>query len=132
MPQVDIADDTWIAASRDRVAGTVADPANWRRWWPDLELAVDELRGPLGVRWFVRPSAASPSTGSMEVWLEPCRDGVLLHYFLRLALPERRGPFGRSVQRVALGHRRRAKRIFWAVKDDLEGRIAAGRETQRR
>jgi hypothetical protein len=132
MPQVDIADDTWIAASRDRVAGAVADPANWRRWWPDLDLAVDELRGPLGVRWFVRPSAASPSTGSMEVWLEPCRDGVLLHYFLRLALPERRGPFGRSVQRVALGHRRRANRIFWAVKDDLEGRIAAGRETQRR
>jgi hypothetical protein len=132
MRRVDVADDTWIAASRDRVAGAVADPANWRRWWPVLDLAVDELRGPLGERWFVLPSAASPSTGSMEVWLEQCGDGVLLHYFLRLALSERRGPFARSVQRVALGHRRRAKRIFWAVKDDLEGRTATGRETPRR
>ena len=132
MPQVEVADETWIAASPETVAQVVADPANWPRWWPDLDLAVDELRGPLGVRWFVAPVGASPSTGSMEVWLEQCRGGVLLHYFLRLALPERRGPLRRNVQRVALGHRRRVKRIFWAVKDDLEGRTAAGRETQRR
>jgi hypothetical protein len=133
MPQVDVADDTWIAASPDRVAEVVADPVNWHRWWPDFDLEVDQLRGSLGARWFVSASDEAPGpTGSMEVWLEPCRDGVVLHYFLRLAVPERRGPFGRNAQRAVLGQRRRAKRNFWALKDDLEGRTATGRETQRR
>jgi hypothetical protein len=116
--QVEVADETWIAAPPAAVARAVADPANWRRWWPDLDLAVDEMRGLLGVRWFVRRDAATP-LGSMEVWLEPWRDGVVLHYFLRLGLPGR--PVRRPA-RVAMRHRRRGRQIFWRLKDDLEGR----------
>src|SRR5262245_47322954 len=131
MPQVDVVDETWIAAEPRRVAARVADPANWSRWWPDLDLTVDELRGPEGVRWFL-PNQKMPApgltgvvprtaAGSMEVWLQPDRDGVRVHYFLRLdplgrALPQRR------VQRLVLAHRRRAKRVFWALKDELEAR----------
>jgi len=114
MPQVDVVDETWIAADPARVAARVTDPANWSRWWPDLDLTVDELRGPEGVRWNL-------PDGSMEVWLQPDRDGVRVHYFLRLdplgrALPQRR------VQRLVFAHRRRAKRVFWALKDELEAR----------
>jgi hypothetical protein len=113
------------------VAARVADPANWSRWWPDLDLAVDELRGPEGVRWNlpnqkmqtpgVTGVVPRTAAGSMEVWLQPDRDGVRVHYFLRLdplgrALPQRR------VQRLVLAHRRRAKRVFWALKDELEAR----------
>ena len=37
-----------------------------------------EDRGPSGQRWTVTGAL----TGTMEVWLEPMMDGVLLHYFL--------------------------------------------------
>ena len=125
MSQIDVADETWMVAPPERLAAVVSDPANWRRWWPDIELAVDKMRGPLGVRWFVRPSAALPYAGSMEVWLEADREGVVVHYFLRLDLPDTAGRPTRMVrrmQRAALGQRRRTKRVFWALKDDLECR----------
>lgn len=115
MPQVDVVDETWIAAEPARVATRVADPASWRRWWPDLELTVDELRGPEGVRWTL-------PGGSMEVWLQPDRDGVRVHYFLRLDPPDGRRLARRPAQRAVLAHRRRAKRVFWALKDELESR----------
>jgi hypothetical protein len=121
MRHLEIADETWIAAAPYGVAAAVADPVSWRAWWPQFDLVVDEVRGPLGVRWFVRPSAESPANGSMEVWLEAWREGVVLHYFLRLDLPDGRKPLAR----IVLDHRRRAKQIFWAVKDDAEGRTAA-------
>lgn len=118
MTQVDVVDETWIAAPPHRVAACVAEPARWRRWWPSLNLDVDQRRGAEGVRWFVR----GPWTGSMEVWLEPDCDGVRVHYFLRLDPPGgRRLPHRRS-QREVLAHRRRAKQVFWALKDELEGR----------
>src|SRR6266536_3596549 len=116
MPQVDVVDETWVAASPQRVAASVADPANWRRWWPDLDLVVDRLRGAQGVRWFVRGTV----TGSMEVWWQPDRDGVRVQYFLRLDPPGGRRLSTRRVQRAVLAHRRRAKRIFWGLKDELE------------
>ncbi len=124
MTQIDVADETWIVADPERVAAVVADPANWRHWWPDLELVVDEMRGPLGVRWFVRPSVDLPFAGSMEVWLQAYRDGVVLHYFLRLDPPEPGDQvrIAQRMRRAAAGHRRRAKRIFWSLKDDLEAR----------
>ena len=80
---VQIADETFVAADPARVGATVGDPANWRRWWPDLRLEVTEERGPLGVRWAV----TGPLTGTMEIWLEPMLDGVLLHYFLHAEPP---------------------------------------------
>jgi len=124
MPQVDVVDETWIGADPDRVAARVADPASWRRWWPDLELAVDELRGAEGVRWFVRGRAA----GSMEIWLQPDLDGVRLHYFLRLDPPDGRRLAPRQADREVFTYRRRAKQVFWALKDELEGRHQPRRE----
>jgi hypothetical protein len=128
---IDIVDETWIAAPRERVAAAVADAANWRRWWPDLDLAVAELRGLKGVRWRVADRATPVAdrlrgaprrtAGTMEVWLEPYHGGVLLHYFLRLDDSDRRPRGPRARQRVVRMHRRRAKRVFWALQDDLEG-----------
>ena len=69
---VQIADETFVAADPARVGAAVGDPANWRRWWPDLRLQVIEDRGPLGIRWAV----TGPLTGTMEIWLEPSLDGV--------------------------------------------------------
>jgi hypothetical protein len=125
MSQIDVADETWLATEPDRVAAVVADPANWRLWWPDLVLEVDKVRGPLGVRWFVHPSAGLRWAGSMEVWLEAYREGVVLHYFLRLDLPENaahRARIARRAGRAAWRYRKRAKQIFWTLKDDLEAR----------
>lgn len=118
MPQVDVVDETWIAASPLRVAACIADPGRWPRWWPTLDLAVDEQRGAEGVRWIVRGQA----TGSMEVWLEPDCDGVRVHYFLRLDPPGGHRLSPRRSQRAVLAHRRRAKHVFWGLKDEVEGR----------
>ena len=120
MPQIDVADETWIAAAPQQVAAVIADWANWRSWWPDFELTVDELRGPQGVRWFVRATRRHRATGSMEVWLEAVQEGVVLHYFLRLEQAHGRWLSPRRAQRAVLAERRRAKRIFWAVKDRIE------------
>jgi hypothetical protein len=127
MPQVDVVDETWIGADPDRVADRIADPANWRRWWPDLALTVAELRGAEGVRW-------SLPGGSMEVWLQPDLDGVRLHYFLRLDPPGGRRLAPRQADREVLAHRRRAKQVFWTLKDELEGRQSRREqpETRRR
>jgi hypothetical protein len=124
MPAIDVVDSTWIGAAADVVALIVADPANWGRWWPDLDLVVDEQRGEKGVRWTVRPTPSGES-GSMEVWLEPAFDGVVLHYFLRLD-PTSGRPMRRSRrQRVTDFHRRRVKQAFWALGDQLDpGRTA--------
>ena len=127
-PQIDIVDSTWIDASPRAVAGLVADPANWRRWWPRLRLVVTQLRGPKGVRWAVPSGEGGAVTGSMEIWLEAVGDGVVAHYFLRLdgtavPLPPRRAR--------ALTHRYRveAKQLFWGISDDLDpdrlGRLRA-------
>jgi len=124
MPAVDIVDSTWICARPSTVAAVVAEPANWRRWWPDLELTLDEWRGDKGVRWTVRRSAAG-DVGSMEVWLEQAFDGVAAHYFLRLDAGDGRPMTQRRSARTAHRHRRRMKQVFWALADDLDpGRIA--------
>ncbi|HSY15383.1 MAG TPA: polyketide cyclase / dehydrase and lipid transport [Jatrophihabitantaceae bacterium] len=120
MPQIDLVDETWIRTSLPRLAAEVADPANWRRWWPDLRLEVDELRGLPGVRWSVR-SPELQLAGAMEVWLEAAADGVLLHYFLRLDPLGGRVLRPREVDRIRRSRALHAKRIFWKLKDDLEG-----------
>ena len=79
MNSIQVADETFVAADGATVGAAVADPASWRRWWPDLRLQVIEERGA------TRASggrSAGPLTGTMEIWLEPMLDGVLLHYFL--------------------------------------------------
>jgi hypothetical protein len=80
---VDIVDETFLVVPPKIVASAFADPATWRRLWPDLTLAVYADRGDEGLRWTVRGALV----GTMEVWLEPVLDGTLLHYFLRADLP---------------------------------------------
>jgi hypothetical protein len=75
---IQVADQTFVAASPAQAGKAVADPSSWRRWWPDLRLQVVEDRAEKGIRWVV----AGPLTGTMEIWLEPSLDGVMLHYFL--------------------------------------------------
>jgi hypothetical protein len=115
---VQIADETYVAADPARIGAAVGDPANWRRWWPDLLLEVTEERGSQGVRWKV----AGPLTGTMEIWLEPMLGGALLHYFLHAE------PSGVPAARLAklnlakMTHRRRVagKKMAFEVKMTLE------------
>jgi hypothetical protein len=78
MNSIQIADQTYVAAPGAQVGAAVADQSSWRRWWPDLRLQVVEDRGEKGMRWAVTGAL----TGTMEIWLEPSLDGVVLHYFL--------------------------------------------------
>jgi hypothetical protein len=124
MPDVDIVDSTWICARPASVAAVVAEPANWRRWWPDLDLAVDEWRGEKGVRWTVRSSRCG-GTGSMEVWLEQSFDGVVAHYFLRLDAADGPPMKPRRARHVADTYRKRMKVVLWDLADSLDpGRIS--------
>jgi hypothetical protein len=108
-----MADDTFVVASRATVAELVRDPARWPGWWPDLQLTVTEDRRLKGMRWSVNGAAR----GSMEIWLEPWGDGVIVHWYLR-AVP---------TQVVRRPERARAKRVLrWKeqvhrLKDQLEG-----------
>jgi hypothetical protein len=119
---LDLIDETFVVAAPAEVARAVHDQAQWRRWWPDLDLTVFQDRGEHGVRWNVRGALA----GSMEVWLEPHGDGVIVHYYLRCDPPPGRvlrpAAARREVRRRAL----RAKRVFWALKDELEAGRAPG------
>jgi hypothetical protein len=125
-PTIDVVDSTWFAARPAAVAAIVAEPANWRRWWPDLALEVDEWRNEKGVRWFV-PSvggAGAGLAGSAEVWLEPMFDGVVLHFFLRLDVPPGQHLGRRRRDRITDQYRRRTKLAFWALADQLDpGRL---------
>jgi hypothetical protein len=115
VPDLDVVDETFLAVPPKQVATVFADPATWRRFWPDLELAVYADRGTEGLRWTVQGALV----GTMEVWLEPMLDGTLLHYFLRADLPTR------PVRpRVAIRERTRrqlaAKSLALELKRELE------------
>ncbi len=129
MNSIQVADETFVAADGVTVGAAVADPASWRRWWPDLRLQVIEERGAQGIRWTV----SGPLTGTMEIWLEPVLDGVLLHYFLHA---EPAGATARDLAKIDLAkviHNRRVagKRMSFEIKRKLEaGRpvgVAPGR-----
>jgi hypothetical protein len=117
---VDIVDETFLVVPPKIVASAFANPAAWRRYWPDLTLSVYADRGDEGMRWTVRGALV----GTMEVWLEPVLDGTVLHYFLRAELP---APAGR---RAADRERRRrqlaAKRVSLGLKAALEEGRAPG------
>ncbi|MGI8665952.1 MAG: SRPBCC family protein [Jatrophihabitans sp.] len=124
-PQIHLIDETWIDAPVERVSAVVADPANWRLWWPTLQLTVTRDRGVKGIQWAAVAAPAGrrgvvPVGGTVEIWLEPLRNGVLLHHYLRL------DPIGGrqlGTRAAAVGTRRlawHAKRAFWQLKDELE------------
>jgi hypothetical protein len=120
MPQIDVMDSTWIPARPGAIAPIVADPANWSRWWPGLELTVQQRRGPKGVRWKVAAVHAARDvglSGTAEVWLQPRSDGVVAHFFLRLDPAPGRTLSARRARHVERDYRRRTKRAFWALAD---------------
>jgi hypothetical protein len=118
MNSVQIADVTYVAASGAKVSAAIADRSSWRRWWPDLRLQVVEDRAEKGIRWAVTGALA----GTMEIWLEPLMDGVLLHYFLHAE------PTGAAAWQLAkmnlakMTHRRRVagKKMAFEVKSTAE------------
>ena len=115
---IQIADETFVAADGAQVGAAIAEGSNWRRWWPDLRLQVVEDRAEKGIRWAVTGAL----TGTMEVWLEPTLDGVLLHYFLHA---EPAGVAAWQLAKMNLGkmtHRRRVagKKMAFEVKTTLE------------
>jgi hypothetical protein len=115
---IQVADETFVAASPAAVGLAVGDRTSWRRWFPDLLLEIIEDRADKGVRWTV----TGPLTGTMEIWLEPVLDGVVLHYFLHAE------PTGVPATELAkmdvagMVHRRRVagKRMSFEVKNMLE------------
>jgi hypothetical protein len=118
MHSIQVADQTFVAADPVDVGKAVSDVASWRRWWPDLRLAVVEDRGDKGIRWTVTGAL----TGTMEVWLEPVLDGAILNYFLHA---EPAGVAAWQLARMDLAkatHRRRVagKRMAFEVKAALE------------
>ncbi len=118
MNSIQVADQTYVAAAPARVGAMVGDPSSWRRWWPDLQLQVVEDRAEKGIRWTV----AGPLTGTMEIWLEPCLDGVVLHYFLHAEPAGVSGAQPARTDAAKLTHRRRVagKRMAFEVKAALE------------
>jgi hypothetical protein len=117
VPRVEIADDTFIVATPAEVAAVVADARRWRRWWPDLDLAVSRDRGIAGIVWAVRGRL----DGEMEIWLEPVADGVVLHFLVRADTADARPDRLRDLRTRAW------KRHAHLLKDELE----AGREPGR-
>jgi hypothetical protein len=118
MHSIQVADQTFIAADAAGVGKAVSDPASWRRWWPDLRLDVVEDRRDKGIRWTVTGAL----TGTMEVWLEPMLDGVILNYLLHA---EPAGAAAWQLARMDLAkatHRRRVagKQMAFEVKMALE------------
>ena len=113
---MDVIDETFLAVPPATVASAFADPGAWRRFWPDLRLAVYADRGDEGLRWTV----GGALVGTMEVWLEPVLDGTVLHYFLRADLPPgataRRGRLARERTRRQLA----AKSVALDLKAVLE------------
>lgn len=124
MHSIQIADQTFVAADPAAVGRAVGDRAAWRRWFGDLALDVVEDRAEKGVRWTV----AGPLAGTMEVWLEPVLDGVVMHYFLHAE------PAGADRAKItttnlaAMNHRRRVagKRMAFEVKNTLEAHRPVG------
>ena len=116
---IQIADDTFVAADPILVGESVADRASWRRWFPDLNLDVVEDRADKGMRWAITGAL----TGTMEIWLEPVLDGVVLHYFLH-AEPTGSAKFDAA----KLNHQRRVagKRMAFEVKNRLEATRPVG------
>jgi hypothetical protein len=118
MHSIQVADQTFVAAAPAAVGDAVRHAASWRRWWPDLLLEVVEDRADKGVRWTVTGAL----TGTMEVWLEPMLDGVILNYFLHAE------PAGAAAWQLArmntakMTHQRRVagKRMAFEVKAALE------------
>ncbi|ADG97539.1 conserved hypothetical protein [Segniliparus rotundus DSM 44985] len=114
MHSVQIADQTFVAASPASVGKGLEDASQWRRWWPGLDLEVREARGEKGVRWLVDGEVK----GTMEVWLKPELDGALLHFFLHGEPSASLGPS--ELRRLVRKLRLAGKAMSFELKDRCE------------
>lgn len=115
---IQVADQTFVAALPERVAQALAPAHRWRTWWPDLRLTVSEDRAEKGIRWTV----SGPVVGTMEAWLEPVMDGVVIHYFLHAELTSG------TTEGLVLAARTRDRRVQGkAMSFDLKKELEAGR-----
>jgi len=124
MPTLDISCDDLVVADPAYVAERLGSDTLWRAWWPDLTLTPTERRGLEGVRWAVTGSAV----GTAEWWLEAVRDGVVVHWYLRVdpAEPVR----GRALVRLQERYVASYRKHLWRFKDEVEaGRPAGERRT---
>lgn len=122
MSTVQVADQTFVAAPGTAVAEVLSDRGRWRLWWPDLTLDVREDRGDKGIRWTV----AGPMDGTMEVWLEPCLDGVIMHYFLHAEPGDASRLSARDMAALNRARRVAGKKMSFEIKARLEAGRAAG------
>ncbi|WP_067565069.1 polyketide cyclase / dehydrase and lipid transport [Nocardia acidivorans] len=122
MSSIQVADQTFVAASGVAVGEMLADRGRWRQWWPDLQLQVREDRADKGIRWTVTGAA----TGTMEVWLEPMLDGVILHYFMHAEPQGVEGMSARDLLAVNRTRRVAGKKMSFEVKARLEAGRKAG------
>jgi hypothetical protein len=118
VPEIDIADETFVVVDRDALAAVFRAEDLWRSWWPGLELTVVRDRGSAGVRW----SVAGDLAGTAEIWLEPWRDGVIVHWFLQATTAGERAGSDATRRDLVLSFKRR----IHALKDELERDRAAG------
>ncbi len=116
---VQVSDQMFIAAPGEIVAKAIAPKSRWRGWWPKLSVTVREDRGPKGLRWTI----GGELDGTMEVWLEPMLDGVVVHYFVH-AEPAAKTP----VDLVALNraYRVSGKNMSFELKREIEAGRPAG------
>lgn len=122
-PQVHLIDEAWIDAPVATVSAAVSDPANWRHWWPYLRLTVTRDRGLKGVQFAAAPALGGgwPAlAGTVEIWLEPFKSGVILHHFLRLQPASGQQLPARAARRWSRRVGWHAKQVFWQLKDELE------------
>ena len=120
MPTLDISCDDLVVADPAYVAERLGSDTLWREWWPDLTLTPSERRGLEGVRWAVTGAAI----GTAEWWLEQVRDGVVVHWYLRVdpAKPVR----GRALARLQERYVAQYREQLWRFKDEVEAGRAAG------
>ena len=120
MPSLDISCDDLVVADPAYVAERLGADTLWREWWPELTLTAAERRGEEGVRWAVTGAAI----GTAEWWLESVRDGVVVHWYLRV------DPVGstssRRLRKLRERYVARYRKQIWRFKDEVESGRAAG------
>jgi hypothetical protein len=117
MAVLELVDETFVSAAPSAVAGLAHDPDRWASWWPGLTLTTFMDREVLGRRW----SAFDHDwAGSIELWLEPVADGVLIHHYVRLDPTAGRSVPGHQVHRRRARMAKRWKAQVFALKDELE------------
>lgn len=120
MPSLDISCDDLVVADPAYVADRLGEDTLWREWWPELTLTPSERRGLEGVRWEVTGAAI----GTAEWWLEQVRDGVVVHWYLRVDPVRRTGR--RGLAKLQEQYVARYRDNIWRFKDEVEGGRAAG------